>query len=511
MTKKLYSLTPEHAEILKTWKDQWIANAFDCSPMTDDDRAKCVEAAEKMYEIAGLKKPIVVIVPSPFVLRFASGFACATWHIRKTGFKPFLSTDAAMNATHAANAATHATDATDAAVIAVNAAMNAAVDATDAATHTAHVAVNATDSATNAATNAAMNATHAAVNATNAAMNAAMNATDAAVNATYAAANATHAAMNATDAATHATHAVNATQAMNATDAATNAAVNATHAAVNAAATAALNAMNAALNATDAARATDAATNATTDKKNLENEFIGVSINAMKKLSYRLNLAEFGLLCARRSYSYYRSGNFASGWLARLSFYRDVAKIDIDWTKYQPWETLGKLSGMRVSHPEFCMISEKPCKLEVDEMFQPHCDTGPYIQWRDGTGIYATHGVVHPAWITEKPEWITLEKIDVEENADIRQVMIFKYGEERYLTDSGAKVVHVDEVEIKGGVDGKIIRALMRDKKGGQFLLTHDGSTDRIATMSVSPTAETCRDAHYSISGFWDEQCVANS
>lgn len=114
MTKKLYSLTPEHAEILKTWKDQWIANAFDCSPMTDDDRAKCVEAAEKMYEIAGLKKPIVVIVPSPFVLRFASGFACATWHIRKTGFKPFLSTDAAMNATHAANAATHATDATDA-------------------------------------------------------------------------------------------------------------------------------------------------------------------------------------------------------------------------------------------------------------------------------------------------------------------------------------------------------------------------------------------------------------
>ena len=453
MSKKLYSLTPEHDEILKTWKDQWIANAFDCSPMTDDDREKCTEAAEKMYEIAGLKKPIVVIVPSPFVLRFASGFACAIWHIRKTGFKPFLS----------------AHDATD--------------DAMDAA-------VNATNAVANAATDAAVNAVNAVANAAvNIATNAAVN--DAAANATYAAVNATYAATDA---------------AVNAVNAAVNAAVNiATNAAVNDAAA------NATYAATDAAaNAANAAVNAR-NKKNLENEFIGVSINAMKKLSYGFNLSEFGLLCARRAYSYYRSGNFASGWLARLSFYRDIAKIDIDWSKYQPWETLGKISGMRVSHPEFCMISEKPYKLEVDEMFQPHCDTGPYIQWRDGTGIYATHGVVHPAWITEKPEWITLEKIDAEENADIRQVMIFKYGEERYLTDSGAKVVHVDEVEIKGGVDGKIIRALMRDKKGGQFLLTHDGSTDRIATMSVSPTAETCRDAHYSISGFWDEQCVANS
>ena len=200
-----------------------------------------------------------------------------------------------------------------------------------------------------------------------------------------------------------------------------------------------------------------------------------------------------------------------SGLLSYESFFRDVAKIDIDWDRYAPWETLGLLSGFRVVHDEFCMISEKPCKLEVDEMFQPHCDNGPYIQWRDGVGIYATHGVIHPAWITEFPDQITLSKIDAEENADIRQVMIFKYGEEKYLTDSGAKVVQMDEVSIGGGVDGKIIRALMRDKKGGQFLLTHDGSTDRLATMAVSPKAKTCREAHYSISGFMDADCLANS
>lgn len=199
------------------------------------------------------------------------------------------------------------------------------------------------------------------------------------------------------------------------------------------------------------------------------------------------------------------------GSLSFLSFFRDVAKIDHKWETYEPWETLGLLSGFRVVHEEFCMISEKPVKLEVDEMFQPHCDDGPYVAWRDGTALFATHGVFHPAWITLHPERITLEKIEAEESGDIRQVMISKYGEERYLRESGAKVIHFDSVKIGGGVDGEIARVLMRDKKGGQFLVAHDGSTDRIAPMSVSPSAKTCREAHYSISGFWDEKCLANS
>jgi hypothetical protein len=268
---------------------------------------------------------------------------------------------------------------------------------------------------------------------------------------------------------------------------------------------------NAVYNAVDSA-VYNAVDSAVDSAVGLNNEYIGINIDAMLEISNNFGVGKFGLECAKRSFNCYQGGNAWGGWMAYLSFFRDVCDLDVDgWDKYAPWETLGVHSGFRVVHEEFCMISEKPCKLEVDEMFQPHCDTGPYIQWRDGTGIYATHGVIHPAWITEKPEWITLEKIDAEENADIRQVMIFKYGEEKYLTDSGAKVVQMDEVNIGGGVDGKIVRALMRDKKGSQFLLTHDGSTDRIATMSVSPTAKTCRDAHYSISGFWDEDCLANS
>lgn len=43
------------------------------------------------------------------------------------------------------------------------------------------------------------------------------------------------------------------------------------------------------------------------------------------------------------------------------------------------------------------------------------------------------------------PEEITVEKIQEESNQEVRRAMIERYGQARYLKDSGAKKIHSDD------------------------------------------------------------------
>lgn len=54
-------------------------------------------------------------------------------------------------------------------------------------------------------------------------------------------------------------------------------------------------------------------------------------------------------------------------------------------------------------HEEFCLVSDFPEVLRVDEQNRPHCETGPSHRWRDGFAIYHWHGVRVPAhWIENR-------------------------------------------------------------------------------------------------------------
>ena len=159
---KKYTLTDEHRAQLPAWRDKWIANAMSTAPMTDEEREICRDAVRRLYEAANLPPPPrIVFVPSPFMLRFAGGFASAIWYLHKS-VDSSIAKAATRDATEAATrAATR--DATEAAT---RAATRAATDAaTDAATRAATAAAtyDATRAATRAATDAATDdATYAA-------------------------------------------------------------------------------------------------------------------------------------------------------------------------------------------------------------------------------------------------------------------------------------------------------------------------------------------------------------
>lgn len=73
-----------------------------------------------------------------------------------------------------------------------------------------------------------------------------------------------------------------------------------------------------------------------------------------------------------------------------------------------------------------------------------HSATGPTLE-SDVENLYFWHGVMVPAFVITKPEWITVKHIQAEENAEVRRVMMERYGLSRFLLDSGAKKVDEDE------------------------------------------------------------------
>ena len=165
----------------------------------------------------------------------------------------------------------------------------------------------------------------------------------------------------------------------------------------------------------------------------------------MKAVAHAIGVGDFGLQCAAFAWKMWQGGNQWSGYDSYLSFFRHVAGLPLDYSKWDAWEILSLHSGPRIVHDDFCMISDRPSLLTVDEQSRPHADAGPFCRWRDGTALYSVHGTRVPAWIIEQTDRLTVAAIDAEQNAEVRRVMMERYGLPRYLRDAGAARIDHDE------------------------------------------------------------------
>jgi hypothetical protein len=107
------------------------------------------------------------------------------------------------------------------------------------------------------------------------------------------------------------------------------------------------------------------------------------------------------------------------------------------------------------------ILTERPVHLSRDSRNRLHDEHGPAISYSDGWGVYVWHGLRVPRWVIESPEKITVEKIDAEANAEVRRVLVERYGLARYATDSGAQVVHEDKDLL--GFPRRLLRKTLRD------------------------------------------------
>jgi hypothetical protein len=141
--------------------------------------------------------------------------------------------------------------------------------------------------------------------------------------------------------------------------------------------------------------------------------------------------------------------------------------------------------------------------INTDEQGRLHSLTGPAIAYPDGWSIHAVHGVRVPAWVIEQPERITVDLIEKETNAEIRRIMMDRFGIERYVRESGAATL--DSCDANHPILGLRTAKLYRKEVPGDEPIVMldmlnstpepDGSTKRYM-IRVDPNAyggvETC-------------------
>lgn len=157
---------------------------------------------------------------------------------------------------------------------------------------------------------------------------------------------------------------------------------------------------------------------------------------------------DFGLACARKWRGCYQGGNMWPGYDCYLTAARDILGLNLpEHVAYAHWEQAAIHGGFRVMHPEFCMVSDFPEFIRVDDQNRPHCADGPSHRWRDGWALYHWHGVAIPA------EWLN-GSLDAKtavtwENVEQRRAAIEILGWQNVLSDLDAK-------SLGGNPDAKI-------------------------------------------------------
>jgi hypothetical protein len=142
-------------------------------------------------------------------------------------------------------------------------------------------------------------------------------------------------------------------------------------------------------------------------------------------------------------------------WMPQTIPYLSAAEIWLDnvnthaftlqAAEIKAWNRLADTCLAVICLDHVVFVCEKPSLFNLDEWGRLHSSEGPALLFADGFREYAWHGLVVDARLIEEPESISIEEIDSCANAELRRVLIERYGQARYLQDSGAEKIHQDE------------------------------------------------------------------
>jgi hypothetical protein len=139
------------------------------------------------------------------------------------------------------------------------------------------------------------------------------------------------------------------------------------------------------------------------------------------------------------------TGQHEAFWVSFYAYFQEVVGIKYDKEAlFNEIKELIKISGWICLFENAAFIVQKPSIVKV-EGGQRHSLDGPAIAFESKffPPIYAVHGVNVTKEIIEGN--FTWKDIESQQNAEVRRVMINKYGQERYIIDSGLKPIHQDD------------------------------------------------------------------
>ena len=90
-------------------------------------------------------------------------------------------------------------------------------------------------------------------------------------------------------------------------------------------------------------------------------------------------------------------------------------------------------------------VCTPPSLVRTDDQRRLHSASGPAFVWLNDIQDYYWHGVHVDSYVVDNPERITVADIEGESNAEVRRVKIERFGQARYLVESGAREIHRDD------------------------------------------------------------------
>jgi hypothetical protein len=91
------------------------------------------------------------------------------------------------------------------------------------------------------------------------------------------------------------------------------------------------------------------------------------------------------------------------------------------------------------------VLTDRYVEVHRDNLGRLHRGDGPALSYPDGYGIHSWRGMPIPVEVVSQLATLTVKRIQAEDNAEVRRVMLEYFGFERYLRESGAKKQHADE------------------------------------------------------------------
>jgi hypothetical protein len=139
---------------------------------------------------------------------------------------------------------------------------------------------------------------------------------------------------------------------------------------------------------------------------------------------------------------------------------------------------------------EAAVIVRRPRLLVRDERGRLHSDSGRCLEYHDGWGFSAWHGVVVPEHVILKPEALTREDWSREQNVEVRRVIQERMGD-RFVPELGGVVL---DSSPRGTLYE--VRLPADDPEGvARYVQVQDASTARQYFVRVPPTILTAAEA----------------
>jgi hypothetical protein len=139
---------------------------------------------------------------------------------------------------------------------------------------------------------------------------------------------------------------------------------------------------------------------------------------------------------------------------------------------------------------EMALIVRRPTVLAFDAEGRLHSASGPCLEYRDGWGVYAWHGVRVPEQVILAPERLSREDFQSEQNMEVRRVMQECMGQQ-FMTKLGGVVMDA-------GPRGTLyeVRLPADDpEQVARYVQVQDASSARRYFLRVPPTVRTAAEA----------------